>query len=92
MNPTKVEDKLAVNKYDIDKEVHIRIREDICKTCKEYHCLYICPASCFKRAEDHITFSYEGCLECGSCQIVCEKDAVDWILPRGGFGICYEYG
>jgi len=92
MNPVKVEDKLAVNKFDIDKEVHIRIREDICKKCEEHYCLYACPASCFKLTEDHITFSYEGCLECGSCQIVCDKEAIDWALPRGGFGICYQYG
>ncbi|MCK4646986.1 MAG: 4Fe-4S dicluster domain-containing protein [Candidatus Aminicenantes bacterium] len=87
-----IEDKLAVNKYDIDKEVHIKIYEEICKECDEYSCVYACPADCFKLWEDHITFSYEGCLECGSCQIVCDKDAIDWTLPRAGFGICYEYG
>jgi len=92
MNPVKVEDKLAVNKFDIDKEVHIRIHEDICEVCKDHSCLYVCPAGCFKQTEDHITFSYEGCLECGSCKIVCEKEAIDWALPRGGFGICYQYG
>ncbi len=25
MNPTSIEDKLAINKYDIDREVHISL-------------------------------------------------------------------
>ena len=92
MNPKKIEDKLALNKFDVDQEVHIRIKEDICFQCKEQDCLYACPAGCFTAVEDHITFSFEGCLECGSCRIACDKDAVDWTLPRAGFGICYVYG
>ncbi len=92
MKTVSIEDKLAVNKYDIDKEVHIRIKEDICKSCHEHTCVYTCPADCFKLREGSLTFSYEGCLECGSCRIICEEGAIDWTLPRGGFGICYQYG
>ena len=92
MKPGNVEEKLAVNKYDIDKEWHIRIKEDICTTCESKPCLYACPAECFKFREGHITFAYEGCLECGSCRIVCDKGAVEWALPRAGFGICYQFG
>jgi ferredoxin like protein len=39
-----------------------------------------------------VTFSYEGCLECGSCRISCPQGAIHWVYPRGGFGICYQYG
>ena len=92
MKTASIEDKLAVNKYDIDKERHIRIKEDFCQTCQDYPCVYACPAECFKLREGHISFSYEGCLECGSCRIVCDKDAVEWALPRPGLGICYLYG
>ena len=92
MNPISIEDKLAVNKYDIDRDVHIKIREDICQACDGHYCLYACPADGYKLLEGRIIFSYEGCLECGSCRIVCDRGAIDWILPRPGFGICYEYG
>jgi ferredoxin like protein len=92
MKPATIEDKLAVNKYDIDKERHIHILEDICDTCEGHMCLYTCPADCFKFRDGHMTFSHEGCLECGSCRIVCDKKAVEWALPRAGFGICYLYG
>lgn len=92
MNPSRVEDKLAVNKYDVDKDIHIHLIEDICRECQEHFCLKACPASCFKLSEDRITFSFEGCLECGTCRIVCDREAVEWTLPRPGFGICYQYG
>jgi ferredoxin like protein len=87
-----IEDRLSVNQYMIDKDVHIKLDEDICKSCADHGCIYICPAGCFKFAENRIIFSYEGCLECGSCRIVCEKGAVDWTLPRPGFGIFYQFG
>jgi ferredoxin like protein len=92
MNPNRMEDKLAVNKYDVDREVHIRLKEDTCRECQERLCLKACPAGCFKLSGDRFMFSFEGCLECGTCRIVCDKDAVDWTLPRPGFGICYQYG
>jgi ferredoxin like protein len=92
MTPVSVEDKLAVNKYNIDRDVHIKIDVEICKTCENHYCVHTCPAQCFKLTNGNITFSFEGCLECGSCRIVCPNGAVDWTLPRAGFGICYQYG
>jgi len=92
MKPVSIEDKLAVNKYDVDKDVHIKVNEDICKVCENRPCLYVCPAECYKLREGHVTFSYEGCLECGSCRIICDKGAIEWTLPRAGFGVCFEYG
>lgn len=92
MKKTNIEEKLSVNKYDIDKEVYIRLREDLCSSCVTHSCVFACPAGCFNLKENRLNFSYEGCLECGACQIVCEKEAIDWTLPRAGFGICYLYG
>ncbi len=89
---SNIENKLAVNKYDIDREVHIKVSEELCRQCSLRSCLYVCPAGCFKLSEGSLIFSYEGCLECGSCRISCDKGAIDWTLPRAGFGICYEYG
>ncbi len=92
LNSKKIEDKLAANKFDVDRDFHISLKEEICRVCETRPCLYACPAECFKWKDDHLTFSYEGCLECGSCRIACESDAVLWTLPRAGFGICYQYG
>ncbi|MBN2282577.1 MAG: 4Fe-4S dicluster domain-containing protein [Deltaproteobacteria bacterium] len=88
----KVEDKLALNKFDVDRDVHITVNDVVCVECELKPCVSVCPAECYVIRENHMTFSYEGCLECGSCRIACPKGAIDWVYPRGGFGICYQYG
>lgn len=90
--PTTAEEKLAVNKYDLDPEVHLTLDPEACRTCNQRACLYACPADCYRLVEEHVTFSYEGCLECGSCRLACPKGAITWTLPRGGLGICFQYG
>jgi ferredoxin like protein len=92
MKQASVEDKLAVNRYSIDRDVHIQVDLEICNQCDKHFCVFVCPAQCFKLAGGRITFSFEGCLECGSCRIVCPDRAVDWTLPRAGFGISYQFG
>jgi ferredoxin like protein len=38
-----------------------------------------------------MTFVHDGCLECGTCYVVCGKDAFTrWRYPRGGFGVSYR--
>ncbi len=92
MSPTGIDAKLAPNNYYIDTDFHIRFNRNSSQKCQSHSCLYVCPAGCFKLRDGHITFSYEGCLECGSCRIACEKNAIEWVLPKHGFGICYAYG
>jgi ferredoxin like protein len=87
-----IAERLALNKYDVDAEPHIRLKVEICQTCDQSPCLYICPAECFKLREGKLSFAYEGCLECGSCRIACDKGAIEWSYPRGGFGVSFEYG
>jgi ferredoxin like protein len=88
----KVEEKLALNKFEIDREVHITIDETKCRECSLHVCIYACPADCYAVRDGHVTFSYEGCLECGSCRIACDRGAINWVNPRGGFGVCYQFG
>lgn len=88
----KIEEKLALNKYEVDREVHITVDDARCVDCPLKPCVHACPADCYSLREDHVTFSYEGCLECGSCLLSCPGGALHWVYPRGGFGICYQYG
>lgn len=88
----KVEEKLAVNKFEIDRDVHITVDEKLCTGCADKQCIHVCPAECYALRNDKVTFSYEGCLECGSCRIVCDRNAIKWVYPRGGFGVCYQFG
>jgi ferredoxin like protein len=43
--------------------------------------------------EAHIVIDYAGCLECGTCRVMCkDKGIVKWEYPRGTFGVSYRYG
>lgn len=97
-NPTKIEDKLALTKFTTDKNFdHITINPNICKSkCKTFDCVYGCPADCYLFAEGEeiegpVTLDIVGCLECGTCRIVCPHDSVDWHYPKGGFGVEFKY-
>ena len=78
--------------YDIDEESHIRVNTEVCRQCTHRACTFACPARCYQWNEERarIDFAYEGCLECGTCLIICEKGALDWKYPRGGFGVRFR--
>lgn len=87
-----IEDRLATLIFHVDKEAHITVRKEQCVKCVERPCLTICPANNYEwdREKGQLVFSYEGCLECGSCRFMCE--AIEWSYPRGGFGVTYRCG
>ena len=87
-----IEERLGLNKYVIDKEPHIKVKYEICKTCMEKICVYVCPAGLYVVDEQgQLHFNYEGCLECGTCRIACPHGAVEWNYPKGGKGIHYQF-
>ena len=87
-----IEDKLSTTRYNVDAEPHIRVDTKICETCPEKPCLYICPVQNYVLRDDKLEFSWQGCVECGACQITCIMGAIDWDYPRGGFGVGLRYG
>jgi ferredoxin like protein len=87
-----IEDKLSTVRFTIDTEPHIKVNAELCETCEHKPCLYVCPVQNFELIEGKVVFSWQGCMECGACRIVCPKGAVDWRFPRGGFGVCLRYG
>ncbi len=90
-----IEDKLGWDKYKVDETAHLKIKDAaVCTSkCVLKQCTYSCPAKCYTEEGDKVILSYEGCLECGTCRVVCyEFDNVEWTYPRGGYGICYSWG
>jgi len=85
-----IEDRISLLRFRIGENAHIKVDKEICKECNEKVCLVVCPAGCYKLRNGEIEFMYEGCLECGSCRIVCKKGAVQWNYPSGGYGVCFR--
>ncbi|ACL22604.1 4Fe-4S ferredoxin, iron-sulfur binding domain protein [Desulfitobacterium hafniense DCB-2] len=93
MKKLSLADKLSLNKFEVNEgEPHIRIDQQVCRTCREKSCLTACPAGLYSEQNDQITVEWAGCLECGTCRIICGKKAISWEYPQGGFGIIYRQG
>lgn len=92
----KIDEKLYQNRYRVDEQsAHIKIRNmKICEACQKKECLYCCPAGCYTMdAGGNIVLTTDGCLECGTCRIICgEHRNIEWQYPRGGYGILFKFG
>ncbi|MFO8084040.1 MAG: 4Fe-4S dicluster domain-containing protein [Desulfobacterales bacterium] len=89
-----IEDKLFLNRFNVDENSHLKITNDsVCiDDCYEQPCLYICPANVYQLEQNRISVNYEGCLECGSCRIGCPHFNIEWKFPTGGYGIRHKFG
>lgn len=95
-----VDEKLGLLTYKADHaNAHIKITDASEKgpcvsECKSKPCTTICPAKVYswEAAQKKIIVSYENCIECGACRMLCPFDniACDW--PRGGYGVQYKLG
>jgi ferredoxin like protein len=86
-------DKLSLNKFEINEgEPHILICQELCRSCLKKSCLTACPAGLYSDQNGEMIVEWAGCLECGTCRIICEKKAIAWQYPRGGYGVIYRQG
>jgi ferredoxin like protein len=89
-----VEEKLFQNRYRVDAgHPHIRIVDAaVCDGCNLKPCMVCCPAGCWQIENGKVEVVTDGCLECGTCRIICDQKNVNWNYPRGGFGILFKFG
>jgi ferredoxin like protein len=91
----KVEEKLYQNRYLVDEgKPHVHVKDPTKVTENLKSLVSCCPAGCWGMQEDGtIVSTLDGCLECGTCRILCaETDDLEWSYPRGGFGVLYKFG
>lgn len=89
-----VDEKLAVNKFNVDEgNAHIVLKDN--PDAAEFDKLILCcPAGLYKRDEEGaVSFDYAGCLECGTCRMLCGDTILDkWEFPQMGAGVSYRFG
>jgi ferredoxin like protein len=86
---------LGVNKFIVDDdEPHIVLHKEHCRSCEAKPCRFACPAGLYILKDEEMSFDCAGCLECGTCRVVCPKVGVAliWKCPRGGFGVQFRFG
>jgi len=93
--PMTIEAKLGLLTYKNDHQSHIKIMQaDACLKCEKKPCVTACPAKVYEWdvAQKKIITSYENCIECGAARMMCPYNNIDWVPPRGGFGVAYKLG
>ena len=85
------EERLARVRYRVDSEAHIVVDPAVCAGCPHRACVKVCPAGCYSIEEQRLEFAYDGCLECGACRMACDRHAIQWGYPRGGYGVTFRY-
>lgn len=89
-----VDGKLSVDKFTVDElNAHIALVDD--PDIREFDKLILCcPAGLYKRnPEGETSFDYAGCLECGTCRMLCQDTVLrKWEYPQAGCGVAYRFG
>ncbi len=90
----KVDERLARNAFRPDDESHIEIDQEICAVCKHRPCIRLCPGGLYTLVEEtgEMRVEHTGCLECGTCLVICPGKALGWRYPCGGAGVRYRFG
>ncbi len=94
-----VEERLYLAKYKLDERPHLVIMdESVCQKCAQINgtpqpCMVLCPANVYKWEDDKKNVvSYDTCVECGACRIICPYTNIEWKYPRWGRGLSLRYG
>ena len=91
-----VDAKLALDRFHVDEDnPHIVLKELTEADAGEYRKLMLaCPAGLYKLADDGTPrFDYAGCLECGTCRILCGETILEkWEFPQMGSGVEFRFG
>ncbi len=89
---TTVDQKLRTVRFRTHEQAHICIDKRVCAECSHRACITVCPAERYRATPSGVEHSPVGCLECGACEIACDRGAIAWEYPQGGHGVAFRYG
>ena len=85
--------KLGLDVFKPGGTPHIRIKPGQECDRRLVQMIGLCPAGLYSAGEEGGTvLTVEGCLECGTCRLVCGTDVLEWRYPEGGTGVQFRYG
>ncbi|MCL2529506.1 MAG: 4Fe-4S dicluster domain-containing protein [Coriobacteriia bacterium] len=88
-----VKSKLGLNVFKESSEFHIEIKTDKTNDKRLFACVRLCPAELYSADEQGcVVLSTDGCLECGTCLIICGDEVLSWNYPQGATGVQYRFG
>ena len=91
-----IEQKLSIDKFVVDEgHPHIIIHQELMDDAVKKALTVVCPAGLYcVDANGQLVFEVAGCLECGTCRVVCAHitGALEWNHPRPSFGVQLRFG
>ena len=89
-----IEDRLALDRYHVDEEhSHIQVELENIDENAFKKLVLACPAGCYTYIDGQAGFSHLGCLECGTCRVLCGGSIVkEWNHPASGVGVSFRQG
>lgn len=87
-----MEEKLGKNVFKRAESPHIKIRSGFDSHPRLRAMVKFCPAGLYREEGGIISVSTDGCLECGTCRVICGRDILLWQYPEGGTGVQYRFG
>ena len=95
MSLVNIEEKLGLDKFFVDEEnAHIILKKDQIDRNEFRKLVLACPAGLYIEEENgDIRFDYAGCLECGTCRVLCGSTILEkWEYPEGSMGVEFRKG
>lgn len=92
---TRIEERLFMIRYKADDKSHLVIKnQETCANCDAKECNFFCPADVYQwqAGESLTSVAFENCIECGTCRLACPDHNIEWVYPKGGYGITYKFG
>jgi ferredoxin like protein len=85
--------KLGIDVFKPGGAAHIKIRTGKEKDPRLQKMAMICPAGLYiVNEQGETSLTIDGCLECGTCRLVCGNDILEWAYPEGGAGVQLRFG
>lgn len=85
-----IQEKLDLVRFRINDQPHIILDKNRCAECRTRPCLFCCPAGLFTLSGNEVIHTCLGCLECGTCYVICANNGIDWNYPDDGFGVSFR--
>ncbi len=92
-----IEDRLYLTQRKVDSQSHIEVNQEEFRKAMQQpggsRLIKVCPAKVYNldEATGNCLVAYENCVECGTCQVACRREA-KWDNPNPGFGIVWRFG
>jgi ferredoxin-like protein FixX len=82
---------LGLNSFKASKNFHIAIKPGMEQDPRLAQAAAACPAGLYKIGPGGVAgIGQDGCLECGTCWLICGQEVLDWVYPEAG--VSYRFG